>query len=674
MCGVAGVFRFNGTNVEEDVLERMANLLRHRGPDGEGFWRSDSVGFGHRRLSIIDVEGSPQPMISSSGRYAIVFNGEIVNYESIRARYGFDCKTSGDTEVLLQLLEQRGVAGLSELHGQFAFAAYDTIEKTLLLARDRLGIIPLYVSQSPTSFAFASEPKALVPEIGALVADEQHLAELLMFRAVGAPNTPFRSIEKVTPGHWMCVESNGSRTTGAYWSLNQSQTSSYAGSDSKVSGNHTNRQAKKHAADAAVDEFDRLLRLSVEENLVADVPVGAYLSGGVDSSLIVAHAAAVHGAGLKTFSAAFDVGFDERPYARNVAERFGTDHYEVVVSAADYFDELQRLTWFRDSPISEPADVAVAALARLASQHVKVVLSGEGSDELFGGYQKYRFAKLSGLASAIPHALRARTLPVIERSLGTRLGAGVQVLRALEASSEWVRHASWFASFTERELTRLTGNARYAARPDIVLAGDEIKRMGTVDLTTWLSDNLLERGDRMTMASSIELRPPFLDPRIIDFARSLPSSITNKDNVPKWPVRMAAKRYVDASNIDRPKSGFRVPLTAWFRTDLREQINVLLTGPHAQSGEFVNATEVQRILQDHQSGKVDAWRQIWALVTFELFCRQLADPAAHAPVVLDSPRTSRTDSLSPQHATGISAADPKGPPQDKYDVCGESWA
>jgi asparagine synthase (glutamine-hydrolysing) len=613
MCGIAGVVRFDGEGVSADVLSQMTSLLRHRGPDDEGFWFASGVGLGHRRLSIIDVAGSAQPMVHADERHVIVFNGEIVNYEALRATYNLTCSTAGDTEVLLQLLVLRGIPVLSELRGQFAFALYDTVDGSLLLARDRLGIIPLFTAKTADSFSFASEPKALVPSVGALMPDENHLAELLMFRAVGAPATPFRGIDKVLPGHWVRVDRSGNASGGAYWNLNQ-PTATSTRSPAQV-----------------VDEFDRLLRQSVEENLVADVPVGAYLSGGVDSSLIVAHAAAVHGAGLKTFSAAFDVGFDERPFARNVAERFGTDHYEVVVSASDYFDELQRLTWFRDSPISEPADVAVAALARLASEHVKVVLSGEGSDELFGGYSKYRFAKLAALGAKAPARLRIRGLPVVERIAGTRLGAGIQVLRALEASTDWLRNAAWFASFTEAEVRRLTGNANFSPRPDVVLTGDAVKRMGTVDMTAWLSDNLLERGDRMTMASSIELRPPFLDPRLVDFARSLPSSITNKGNTPKWPVRMAAKRYVDASNIDRPKTGFSVPLSAWFRGDLRERVTDLLVGPAAKSGDLVDANEIRRILNDHQRGKVDAWRQIWALLTLELFCRQLADPAGHAP-------------------------------------------
>ncbi len=586
----------------------MTDLLQHRGPDASGFWSEGVAGFGHRRLSIIDVEGSPQPMISTGGRYVIVFNGEIINYESVRDRFNLQCKTSGDTEVLLELLALRGVSGLSELRGQFAFAVYDREDKSLLLARDRLGIIPLFVATTDAGVAFASEPKALIPFVGPLHLDEERLAELLMFRAVGAPATPFADVEKVLPGHWMRFASDGTRTTGAYWTLNQVPPTSTL------------------TPEAAIDEFDRLLRQSVVENLVADVPVGAYLSGGVDSSLIVAHAAAVHGAGLKTFSAAFDVGFDERPYAKTVADRYGTDHYEVVVSASDYFDELQRLTWFRDSPISEPADVAVAALARLASAHVKVVLSGEGSDELFGGYSKYRFAKLSALGTYLPAALRARALPLVEQAIGKHLGPGVQVLRALEGSTEWIRHASWFASFSEQEVRRLTQKSTAVGRTDIVLTGDAIKRMGTVDLTAWLSDNLLERGDRMTMASSIELRPPFLDPRLIDFARSLPSSITNKGNVPKWVVREAAKRYVDAANVDRKKTGFKVPLSEWFRTDLRDRVHDLLLGPATLSSAFVAQTEVERILSDHQRKRVDAWRQIWALVTFELFCRQLENP------------------------------------------------
>lgn len=569
MCGIVGVVELTrGRGAELGLLRAMTDTIVHRGPDGEGHTVAGPVGLGHRRLAIIDVAGSPQPMTSADGRFTIVFNGEILNYRQLRealsagtgAGTGIEWRTHGDTEVLLELLARRGAAGLVELRGQFAFGLLDHADGSVLLGRDRLGILPLFHATTADRFAFASEAKALVPAIGAPALDAASLPDYLTQRAVPAPHTLIAGVSKLAPGSWMRVWPDGRTEAGTYWSL------------------RTTRAPLSIAPAAAVDRLDELLRDAVDDALVADVPVGAYLSGGVDSSVIVALTAQAAKAGrLATFAAAFPgSAHDESTYARRVSERYGTDHHEIAIDPEQFHDDLWRLTRFREFPISEASDVAVASLASLAAQHVKVVLSGEGSDELFGGYPKYRFAGAAELIGRLPAGLRQRPLERVRTVAFARNDRISSALRAFEGVERTDRLRSWFSPYSQREIARLCPHAGRRSATTTIAGDDAVAAMSRNDLGSWLSDNLLERGDRMTMASSIELRPPFLDARVVEFALSLPSSVKLHDRTPKWPVRELARRYVDADLIDRPKVGFRVPIGDWFRGRLRAEVEELL--------------------------------------------------------------------------------------------------
>lgn len=603
MCGIVGVRRFDGTAVEEPLLRRMASLLEHRGPDGEGYWADGPIGFGHRRLSIIDLAGSPQPMASHDGRCHLSFNGEVLNYQDLRSRLSYPFRTGGDTETILAAFLAHGPDAVHHLDGQFAFALFDAAASDLWLFRDRMGILPLYYYADEHLFAFASEIKALLPALSQTPGiDEASLADYLAHGSVPAPHTLFKGITKLPAGHRLRVGADGHVTVERYWSL----------------------PAEERALDPAdaVEQTDDLLRQSVESALVADVPVGAYLSGGLDSSLIVAMMSSLrNGEGIETFSAGFgDPRHDELPYARTVSQLFGTRHHEVKVTAEDFMELWPRLTWHRDAPVSQPADVAVFRLAELARQQVKVVLSGEGSDELFAGYPKYAAARWLGAAHVIPGPLRRSLAHYVEQHLPERASRLRVPLRVLEASSESERLRAWFAPFTERERTALAGRLpRREATTRHGSTGDVVRRMLEADSTAWLSDNLLERGDRMSMAASLELRPPFLDRRLVEFAFSLPSNMKLRRGTTKWVVKEVARRYLPGEIVDRRKVGFRVPLDVWFRGGLRTMAWDLLDSPSSFVGQVFDRTAVRTLLERHDRGTSNEEIRLWTLLCLEVW-------------------------------------------------------
>jgi asparagine synthase (glutamine-hydrolysing) len=371
----------------------------------------------------------------------------------------------------------------------------------------------------------------------------------------------------------------------------------------------------------ALDLVDARIQDAVRDAMVADVPVGSYLSGGVDSSLVVAMASRLTDVPLHTFCASFgDARYDETPQARAVSELFGTDHHEVAVSSADFQDLWPRLTWNRDAPISEPADIAVFRLAEDARQHVKVALSGEGSDELFGGYPKYRFAGASVRAGLMPSAIRTPVLTTFERALPARANRLRIAARAMAAPSTTDRVTNWFAPFTTYEVARLLGGpVADPTRPSEYR--DPIDLMCRMDLASWLTDNLLERGDRMSMAASLELRPPFLDHRLIETALRLPSSLKVRDGQTKWVLKAVAARYLPASITQRRKIGFRVPMDAWFREGLQDLSRDLLLSSDSLSSGILDRRVVAGLLDSHGSGRRNEESRIWTLLSLEQWAR-----------------------------------------------------
>jgi asparagine synthase (glutamine-hydrolysing) len=581
----------------------MLDRLGHRGPDAGGTWYGPGVGLGHTRLSIIDLAGSTQPMASSDERLHVSFNGEILNYKELRESVGYPFRTRGDTEVLLALFREHGPQGVLRLRGQFAYALYDATAEELHLFRDRMGILPLYYAVDDHGIVFASEIKALLAVLPAPRLDVESLHDYLAHRSVHAPYTLFEGIRKLPPGHSLRASRTGAVEVRPYWSL------------------ANNPPERAVAPQEATDLVEAALVDAVSEALVADVPVGAYLSGGLDSSLITALATRAAGGRVSTYSAGFrDSPADELPWARRVSELLGTNHHEVVVGPEDFTDDWALLTWHRDAPLSEAADVAVHRLATLARQDVKVVLSGEGSDELFAGYPKYRFARLAEAFGAVPASVRGALLGAIERRLPARYGRQAIALRAMAADTSGERLRTWFAPFTADERTALlgaptrdTGHYYHEAR------GDAVRRMLYADSRGWLPDNLLDRGDRMSMASSLELRPPFLDARLVDLAFELPSSVKLRRGTTKWVVKEVARRYLPDEVVDRRKVGFTVPLDRWFRGGLRDLAWDMLTSESSLVASLMSRTAVRELLERHDRGQRAEHMRLWTLLGLEVW-------------------------------------------------------
>ena len=421
-------------------------------------------------------------------------------------------------------------------------------------------------------------------------------ANIFSYRSVPVPNTLFKSIKKLAPGHWLRVTPDGQLTTGAYWRLPT------AASDASIS------------SDQAIELVEAALKEAVASRLVADVPVGAFLSGGVDSSLIVALMSQLSGgAGVETYSAGFDhPDTDELQYARVVADQYQTSHHEVIVPPHEMQSLWPKLTWHRDGPVSEPADVAVFRLSQKARERVKVLLSGEGADELFAGYGKYRRGKKVARADFLPASLRRLLVWPIRHHM----------LAAVVAAEEGVdRTRAWRAAFTPRELDTMFGKGERHDYAELWnrTEGDHIQHMLYYDCHTWLVDNLLERGDRMAMAASMEFRPPFLDHRLVELAFKLPSHTKLNGTTTKWVAKEIARRNLPESIVDRRKVGFHVPMNVWFKNDLYEFTRDLLLSPNSLTLSFADRKTISRILDDHASGRADQQRRIWAMLSLEIW-------------------------------------------------------
>jgi len=605
MCGIAGIHRFDGRPIEHAALVAMSDTLAHRGPDASGFWQSDEVGFAHTRLSIIDVSGSLQPMTSVDRRWVLCFNGEIFNYRELRATLDYPFHTDGDTEVILAGIVQHGIGFVERLVGQFAFAIHDIHTGTTHLVRDRLGILPLNYTVSAARLIFGSEIKAILAAIPTTPSvDLQSLDSYLSARSVPAPNTLFAGISKLRPAHRAEVGRDGSVTITRYWQPPEEDL------------------AADWTPKAAVDAVDSAITTAVDSALVADVPIGAYLSGGVDSSLIVAKIAALRpDRRVQTFAAGFgDPRTDELQWARTVSEYVGTDHHEVMVDASNFESLWPTMTWHRDAPMSEPADIAVYRLAQAAHESVRVILSGEGGDELFAGYPKYRAARAVAAASVAPSWLRSRASNFFEPRMSGRLARARIAVRAFGAADREEQFRTWFAPFTKRERESLLGAlSRRTGGVSTKRDGDVIRQMLLADLDSWLPDNLLERGDRMSMAASLELRPPLLDHRLVELAFRLPSNLKVRNGTTKWVLKEVARRYIPGEIVDRRKAGFRVPLESWFRSDLRDSMWDRLTGADSFVARNFDRTAVRELLTRHESGQFNEESRIWTLMSLEIW-------------------------------------------------------
>jgi asparagine synthase (glutamine-hydrolysing) len=614
MCGIAGIVNFRIDQPDREIVEKMICVLRHRGPDGDGVMDDGHVVFGHVRLSIIDVEGSKQPLCNEDGTVWTTFNGEIYNYKELRQLLlskGHILKTNGDTEVLVHLYEEYGEEMVHRLRGMFAFAIWDKQKQLLLLVRDRMGIKPLYYCIKGDNFIFASEPKALFQYPGLDVRPSvEGIWHYLTYRSVPAPGTLFEGITKLRPGYMVLVTQKGF-TEKCYWDIPltpECSKPSYKG-----------RKAKDIS-----QEVEAVLLSSVKRHLISDVPSGAFLSGGVDSSLIVAMMSKLTNAPVRTYSVGFcNYALSELPYARIVADQYKTDHHELVVKEDCFGEHLEKLTWIRDSPLSEPADIPLYLLAKMARNEVKVLLSGEGSDELFAGYPKYAYDRFAPIVSLLPKQITqwaAQMLPGGAR----RIEVALRSLCEKDPADRW---AQWFSPFTKTEKLRLvvdsnsTGNfanpiEQYVRRACGCSLLDGILY---TDCKLWLPDNLLDRGDRMTMGASVECRVPFLDHEVVEFAFSLPGNLKVKAFARKWQVKRVALRYLPACIVNRRKVGFSVPLAQWFRGKLKDMCYDRMCQRNGLMRQFFAHRELRKILDDHSLNRKDNALKIWTLLGLSIW-------------------------------------------------------
>ena len=615
MCGFAAYHHPEGHTPERDWLVAAAFALRHRGPDDEGLFAEPGVGLAFRRLAIVDVAAGHQPLANEDGTVWIAFNGEIYNHAALRAeleRAGHRYRTHSDTETLVHAYEEWGPGFVRRLHGMFAFAIWDRPRRRLFVARDHVGIKPLYWTQAGGAFICASEIKALFafpgvernPDFDAVV---QHLT----LRYAAAPRTMFAGIHKLPPGHLMLVE-HGTPQLERWWRPEY---------EPKI----------VLGAAEALEQVEQRLTASVKSHLMSEVPLGALLSGGVDSSLVVALMSKLSDRPVQTFSVGFDApgAYSELPYARLVAEHCRTDHHELNVGAADLLRELPSLVWHQDEPMSEPAAIPTAMVSRLARETVTVVLTGEGGDELFAGYPKYAVEPWARRLAHLPGPLRDVFLSGVVDRLPFQFRKLQVVGRSARFRDEPERLAAWFAGFVGDERERLLSQALSAhaaagTEPFRVALADSsarssLDRMLDVDLRVWLADDLLVKMDKMSMAASVEARVPLLDLPLIEWAMRLGSEHKIRGLEGKVLLKRLARRLLPAGVVDRPKVGFAVPLSPWFKHELRELLaDTLLSSRCLQRGWFEGAA-VRTAVDDHLSGRRDRARELWTLLTLELW-------------------------------------------------------
>jgi asparagine synthase (glutamine-hydrolysing) len=626
MCGIAGRYNFrSGAPVGEDVLAAMCRLVAHRGPDGKGTWAADAVGFGHRRLSIIDLsDAGRQPMQTADGQTTITFNGEIYNFEEIRRDLesrGCAFASRTDTEVILQAYRVFGPACVRRLRGMFAFAIWDAGARRLFAARDRLGKKPFYYREDADGLAFASEPKAFLAEASfAPEADRRALFDYLSFQYVPGAASAFRGVRRLLPGHTLTLE-DGRVTLERYWSLEFLP------------------KARGSEADAEEDVLERL-RAATRLRMISDVPLGAFLSGGVDSSLVVALMAEAGLGRVKTFSIGFDEAvYNELPHAKAVAERFGTEHHEAVVRP-DAVALLPKMVWHYNEPYADSSAIPTFYLAEMTRRHVTVALNGDGGDEGFGGYERYPASLAAARIDHIPRPLRrlvaraAAVLPAGEtRSTRTRLARFL----AAAADGRERRYARWMFHFdadrkrdlcTPAFLADVTGadSGAYLERLFADARGEGfLDALLSVDTRSYLPDDLLVKVDIATMAFGLEGRSPLLDHEVMEAAAHLPERLKVRGLQKKRLLRRIAGRFLPASILDRPKMGFGVPLDRWFRQELRELTHdVLLDGRLAARGYF-HQRYVEHLVREHETGVRSCHYQLWNLLMFELWHRTFID-------------------------------------------------
>jgi asparagine synthase (glutamine-hydrolysing) len=640
MCGIAGQARVDGQVPAADLLERMCARIEHRGPDARGVHLTEGAGLGIQRLRVIDLASGDQPIYNEDRSVAVVLNGEIYNYRELRRRLqsrGHSFRTAGDTEVIAHLYEQEGTDFVRSLHGMFAVAVWDANERRLVLARDRLGKKPLFYAERNGVLSFASELAALLEdrEISRSV-DYGALDAYLALRYVPSPRTAFSQIAKLPPAHTLVFE-GGRSQLARYWELDY--TPKRTGSDAEL-----------------VDQLRAHLSEAVRRRLLADVPVGAFLSGGVDSAAVVATMAEQSSGSVKTFSIGFEGEQpDELPAARLLAERFGADHHEFTVTP-DASELLPQIVRHHGEPFADATAIPMFYLCRVAREHVTVALCGDGGDEIFGGYTRYianlALARTAGLPLALrrtlariaaltPSSARIDSWPSRVRRLGQTL--------TLAPPARYFSYVSHLSGLRREELyTDAFRDSLDLDRPQQLIeaawrapgGAGMLDRMLDTDLHTYLPDDLLTKADIASMASSLELRSPLLDHELVQFAASLPASQKVRGRQKKILLRRALRGRVPDEILDAPKRGFHPPIARWLRGPLGATARELLLDSSSRQRGQLRPERVERLLDRHAQGAEDHSEMIWRLMLYELWHREFIDGSGASAASKQLPATS----------------------------------
>jgi len=618
MCGIAGVVRWDDAHPSPAAVRAMCDAMVHRGPDEEGQYVDARVALGMRRLSIIDLATGQQPVANEDESVWVVFNGEIYNFRELRADLvsrGHRFATTTDTEVIVHLYEEYGIDAVHHLRGMFAFAVWDANTKTLFLARDRVGIKPLFYAPLRGSLAFASELKCLLelPEISRSL-NWAAAANVVTLLSTPATDSIVDGVKKLDAGHRMVVTASGEVKIDRYWDLRFEP--------------ETGRRDEDVVAELreALDEAVRL-------HLRSDVPLGAFLSGGVDSSAIVSLMTRLNTGRVKTFSIGFDEpAFDERAYARQTAERLGTEHHEMVVRPQS-LDVVEKIVWHLDEPFGDSSAIPTYFVSELAGQHVKVVLTGDGGDELFGGYDKYLVEAKERRLDRVPHWIR-RPLGMVGRAMpfgmtGRRFlnhlaedGAN----RYLDASTLFAPrdHSSLFHPDLAQQMRVIDPLADARAALMSAGKGTTLPALQYCDVRSYLPLDILVKVDRMTMAHSVEARPPLVDHKVLELAARMPVAAHVRGTKAKYLFKQAVAPLLPPEVVTRPKQGFAVPLGSWFRGPWTSFAHDILLSKRSVERGIFNPRYVQRLLEVNQRGR-NLDRELWTLVSFEQWCRLFLD-------------------------------------------------
>jgi asparagine synthase (glutamine-hydrolysing) len=620
MCGICGIFEQSGNPIDQDLLGRMTSIIRHRGPDGEGRFVDGGVGLGHRRLSIIDVEGGGQPIGNEDGSLQIVFNGEIYNFVELRKELvgtGHKFKTRSDTEVILHAYEQWGKECVRRFNGMFAFALWDSKRKEVFLARDHLGIKPLYYVSVGSRVLFASEIKALLedPDYHREI-DVEALGELFTFRYVPSPKTLFKGIRKLPPGHRMKL-SQGGIEMERFWDW-------------------VPCLREKFDEQALIEEYQSLLEDAVRLQLRSDVPLGLFLSSGIDSGGLLAIMSNYSSGPVQAFTIGFEDGekTNEVEDARHLARMFGADHHFMMLRPEDYLKYYENYLWDLEEPVGNETAAAFYFVSKITSQKVKVALAGQGADEPWAGYDRYLGAKLSTYYSRLPSVLTRSIAPLMARIPGRfeRLKRGAVSLNEQDMLTRFTKIYSFFSAEMKQKLFKgvlkehVNGDG-YRSKEALrrlqadVQHLDPVTQMLYIDTRANLPDDLLMVGDKTSMANSLESRVPYLDYRLVEFIESLPPGLKLNGLTGKYLHKKALEKWLPKDLIYRKKKGFANPVENWFRTRMRSFVEEYLLSPDSASAQYFDQQYIRHMLETDREGKDQLRRHIYLLLSFEMWHR-----------------------------------------------------